>query len=99
MGPRGYVTLIMWREEGFVFSGEQLALVFQLQHEGSNAAEGQTITIIYNHYNTKTSYIFLLLYLFFKSKKKRTQLNTVDISQYVQLPISVNDNGCIIFTC
>lgn len=24
MGHRGYVTLIMWREDGFVFSGEQL---------------------------------------------------------------------------
>lgn len=26
----------MWREDEFVFSGEQLALVFQFQHEKSN---------------------------------------------------------------
>lgn len=41
MGHRGYVTLIMWREDGFVFSGERSALVFQFQREESNAAEGQ----------------------------------------------------------
>lgn len=41
MGHRGYVTLIMWREDGFVFSGEQLALVFQFQREKSNAVEEQ----------------------------------------------------------
>lgn len=39
MEHRGYVTLIMWREDEFVFSGEQLALVFQFQHEKSNVAE------------------------------------------------------------
>lgn len=33
MGYRGYVTLIAWREDGFVFSGEELALVFQFQSE------------------------------------------------------------------
>lgn len=41
VGHRGYVTLIMWREDGFVFSGEQLALVFQFQCEKSNAVEEQ----------------------------------------------------------
>lgn len=29
----------MWREDEFVFSGEQLALVFQFQDEKSNVAE------------------------------------------------------------
>ncbi len=39
MGCRGYVTLMAWREDGFVFSGEQLALVFHFQREESTAAE------------------------------------------------------------
>lgn len=46
MEHRGYVTLIMRREDEFVFSGEQLALVFQFQHEKSNVAEDQKD----NHY-------------------------------------------------
>lgn len=39
VGYRGYVTLVAWREDGFVFSGEQLALVFQFQHEKLTAVE------------------------------------------------------------
>lgn len=39
MGYRGYVTLIAWRDNGFVFRGEQLALVFQFQHEELAALE------------------------------------------------------------
>lgn len=94
MGPRGYVTFIMWREEGFVFSREQLALVFQLQHEESNAAEGQTITIIYNHYNTKTSYIFYL-FIYFSNQRREHNL-TLLIFHSVQFPVGVKGNGCII---
>lgn len=97
MGPRGYVTLIMRREEEFVFSGEQLALVFQLQQEESNAAEGQTITIIYNHYDIKTSNIFYLFIYFSNQRRKEHDLTL--LFQSVQLPVSVKDNGCIILMC
>lgn len=39
MGYRGYVTLIAQRDDGFVFSGEQLALVVQFQSEELAALE------------------------------------------------------------
>ena len=39
VGYRGYVTLIACRDDGFVFSGEQLALVFQFQREELTAVE------------------------------------------------------------
>lgn len=39
MGYRGYVTLTACRDDGFVFSGEQLALVFQFQREELTAVE------------------------------------------------------------
>ena len=39
MGYRGYVTLIARRDDGFVFSGEQLALVVQFQSEELAALE------------------------------------------------------------
>lgn len=38
-GHGGHVTLIAWREDGFVFSGEQLALVFQFQRVESTAVQ------------------------------------------------------------
>lgn len=39
MGYRGYVTLMARRDDGFVFSGEQLALVVQFQGEELAALE------------------------------------------------------------
>lgn len=39
VGYRGYVTLVEWSKDGFVFSGEQLALVFQFQHEELTTVE------------------------------------------------------------
>lgn len=65
MGYRGYVTLIAWREDGFVFSGEQLALVFQFQDE--------ELTPVKEY---KENYHCLLLYYAYSFTQHKTKENT-----------------------
>lgn len=70
MGYRGYVTLIVWREDGFVFRGEQLALVFQFQREELTAAE-----------EYRDNYYFPLLHDLYSSKhekQKKTLFRQID---------------------